>query len=88
MNPLLTFYRLYVSIGIGELCCDAQGAAVGAGLDAGGLEQQWFPVCGISQAYHLSRAATSLCFSACTRTSKTSNKEAYVSLHLDFLIFH
>lgn len=88
MNPLLTFYRLHVSIGIGELCCDAQGAAVGTGLDAGGLEQQWFPVCGISQAYHLSRAATSLCFSVCMRTSKASNKEAYVSLHLNFLIFH
>lgn len=38
MIPLLTFYRLNVSIGIGEVCGDAKGAAVGTGLDAGGLE--------------------------------------------------
>lgn len=38
MIPPLTFYRLDVSIGIGEVCGDAQGAAIGTGLDAGGLE--------------------------------------------------
>lgn len=58
--PTLTFYGLYVSISIGEVCSDAQGAAVGTGLDAGGLEQQWFPCRAVSQAHHSCRAATSL----------------------------
>ncbi len=37
-DPLLTFYRLYASVSIGKVSGDAQGAAVGTGLDAGGLE--------------------------------------------------
>lgn len=53
MNTTLTFNGFYVGIGVGELSCDAQGAAVGTGLDGGGLEEQWFPVGRVSQAYHL-----------------------------------
>lgn len=36
--PLLTFHRLCVSVSISEVCSNAQGAAIGTGLDAGGLE--------------------------------------------------
>lgn len=52
VNTTLTFNGIHISIGIGELSCDAQGAAVGTGLDAGGLEEQWFPVGRVSQASH------------------------------------
>lgn len=38
VHPPLTFNRLYVSVGIGKMCSYAQGAAIGAGFDAGGLE--------------------------------------------------
>lgn len=56
----LTFYRLCVGIGVGEVGADAQGAAVGAGLDAGRLEQQRFPGGAVPQSHHLPRAAAGL----------------------------
>lgn len=49
----LTFYRFCVSISIGEVGGDAQGAAIGARLDAGRLEQQRFPGRAVSQSHHL-----------------------------------
>lgn len=68
MILLLTFYRFYISIGIGEVCGDAQGAAVSTGLDAGGLQQQWFPGRAISQSHHLFLTAASLYSAGCMRT--------------------
>lgn len=67
MIPLLTFYRFYISIGISEVCGDAQRAAVSTGLDAGGLQQQWFPGRAIPQSHHLFWTATSLYSAGCMR---------------------
>lgn len=55
-----TFYRFCVGIGVGEMGGDAQGAAVGAGLDAGRLEQQRFPGRAVSQSHHLAQARAGL----------------------------
>lgn len=48
----LTLHRFGVCVGVGEMCGDAQGAAVGTGLDAGGLEEQRGPRGPVSQANH------------------------------------
>lgn len=53
MTTALTLDRFYVGIGVGKLRRDAQGTAIGAGLNAGGLEEQWFPVGSVSEAHHL-----------------------------------
>lgn len=86
MNTALTFNRFYAGIGIGKLSCDAQGAAIGTGLDAGGLEEQWFPVGRVSQTYHLFLCCCRpLLFRLCW---KAINSKGNVSVHLNCLFFH
>lgn len=86
MNTTLTFNRFYVRIGVGELSCDTQGAAIGTGLDAGGLEEQWFPVGRVSQAYHLFLGGNRpLPFQLLW---KARNSKGNVSVHFNSLFFH
>lgn len=58
----LTFHRLCVGVGIGEVGGDAQGAAVGTGLDARRLEQQRFPGGAVSQTHHLPQGSPTTCW--------------------------
>ena len=52
-SPPLTLYGLGVRVGIGEVGGGAQGTAVGTGLDAGGLEEQWGPCGALPQPWHV-----------------------------------
>lgn len=81
----LTFYRFRVGISVGEVGGDAQGAAVGAGPDAGGLEQQRFPGGAVSQSHHLPWASTPLAARQ-HRLHALTRMERYVSMHLGSLI--
>lgn len=56
----LTFHRFFVGISVGQVGGDGQGAAVGAGLDGGRLEQQRFPGRAVSQSHHLPWATAAL----------------------------
>lgn len=49
----ITFYGLRVGVGVDQVRGDGQRAAVGAGADAGGLEEQRLPGASVPQAHHL-----------------------------------